>query len=114
MTATPTIDDVWLVDLGDPYPSEPASHRPAVVVGPTAEWGPLPVVIVVPLTTIHRGLDLHIEVEPDDQNGLEAVSYAQCEAVRSVGSARLVHRMGTVGWEVSAAVEQVIRDLLGY
>lgn len=114
MTVAPMVDDVWLVDFGVPYPSEPALHRPAVVVGPTAGWGALPVVIVVPLTTTRRGLSFHVEVEPDDQNGLGEPSYAQCEAIRSIGSRRLVHRMGSVGWEVSDAIEVGVRDLLGY
>ena len=114
MTTAPAVDDVWVVDFGVPYPSEPAAHRPAIVVGPTAEWGGLPVVIVVPLTTTPRALDFHVEIEPDDENGLVEVSYAQCEAIRSIGSGRLVHRVGSIGWYASAAIAIGVRDLLGY
>ena len=59
-----SVDDLWLVDFGTPFPGEPASHRPALVVGPPETFGPsFPFVIVTPLTTTHRGLSLHVEVE---------------------------------------------------
>jgi len=113
MTST---DDVWLVDFGEPFHGEPAFHRPALVVGPSGDWGPdVPFAFVVPFTTTRRDLGhLHVEVEPDAGNGLDAVSYAQCEQLRSVNPARLVVRVGQVDPLVSDAVEQAIRDLLGY
>lgn len=104
-----------IVDFGDPFPSEPAWHRPALVVGPIPEFGTqLPFVIVCPLTTTHRGLPVHVEVEPDATNGLGDLSYVQCELVRSVGRGRLVHRLGSVGAEVSFAVHDVLALLLGH
>ena len=43
-----SIDDLWLVDFGEPYPGEPAAHRPALVIGPPETFGPaFPFVIVV-------------------------------------------------------------------
>ncbi len=29
-----SVDDLWLVDFGEPYPGEPGSYRPALVLGP--------------------------------------------------------------------------------
>lgn len=110
-----SIDDLWLVDFGDPYPGEPALHRPALVLGPPETFGPdFPFVIVTPLTTTRRGLSLHIEVEPTAQTGLDAVSYIQCELLRSINRRRLVHRLGTIGSEVSPQVSSVVRTLLNY
>jgi mRNA-degrading endonuclease toxin of MazEF toxin-antitoxin module len=34
-----SVDDVWLVDFGDAYPGEPASHRPALILGPPETFG---------------------------------------------------------------------------
>jgi mRNA interferase MazF len=110
-----SIDDLWLVDFGDPYPGEPAAHRPALVLGPPDTFGPtFPFVIVTPLTTARRGLSLHIEVEPTDDSGLDQVSYVQCELLRSINRKRLVHRLGTIDPDVSRRVSSVVRTLLSY
>lgn len=109
-----SVDELWLVDFGEPFPGEPARHRPALVLGPAASFGPdLPFSIVAPLTTTDRGLSLHVEVEADRASGLDQVSYVQCELVRSIARRRLVHRLGAVGPEVHHAVRYVVRALLG-
>jgi mRNA interferase MazF len=110
-----SVDDLWLVDFGDPYPGEPARHRPALVLGPPQAFGPtFPFVIVVPLTTARRGLSLHIEVEPTAATGLDETSYVQCELIRSVNRRRLVHRLGAVDGRTSAEVATIVRTLLDH
>lgn len=108
-------NEVWLVDFGDPYPGEPAHHRPALVIGPAPIFGPsFPFAIVVPMTTTRRDLALHVEIEPSKRNGLTQTSYIQCELLRSVNHQRLVTNLGTVDTVTAAHVEGVIRTLLGY
>lgn len=99
-----SVDEIWIVDFGKPFTGEPAHHRPAaVVVGPSAFFGPdLPFVVLCPLTTKHRGLSLHVEVEATAATGLDTVSYVQCELIRSINRRRLAHRFGTVDLETSA------------
>jgi mRNA interferase MazF len=110
-----SIDDLWLVDFGEPYPGEPSARRPAVVIGPPSVFGPaFPYVIVVPLTTTNRGLSLHVEVEADTDTGLDGISFVQCELIRSINTKRLVHRLGSIGAGASAEVEQVLRTLLDH
>lgn len=107
-------DEIWLVDFGDPFPGEPGHHRPAVVVGPDAIFeGAIPQVVVVPMTTRHRRLANHIEVEPTASSGLDVVSYAQCELLRSIGPRRLVHRLGSVSPGEAGAIRYVLAALLG-
>ncbi|MBN2114876.1 MAG: type II toxin-antitoxin system PemK/MazF family toxin [Acidimicrobiia bacterium] len=109
-----SVDDLWLVDFGVPYPGEPATRRPALVVGPPEIFGPaFPFIIVVPLTTARRGLSLHIEVEASAATGLERTSYVQCELLRSVNRNRLVHRLGGIDSATSLKVAAVIGTLLG-
>lgn len=110
-----SIDDLWLVDFAEPYPGEPAAHRPALVLGPPDTFGPgFPFVMVTPLTTTRRGLSLHVEVEPTDESGLDEVSYIQCELLRSINRRRLVHRLGTINPDVSLRVSSVVKTLLNY
>lgn len=67
--------------------------------------------IVVPITTRHRDLPSHVEIEPGG-SGLDTVSYAECEDVESVSERRLVGRLGAVEPEVSFRVGQALRFLL--
>ncbi len=110
-----SIDELWLVDFGTPYPGEPASHRPALVIGPPPAFGTgFPSVIVVPLTATYRRLSLHVEVEPIPQTGLNRTSFIQCELVRSINRIRLVRRLGVVAPDTSHQVARIISTLLDY
>ena len=110
-----SVDDLWLVDFGDPYPGEPAMHRPALVIGPPETFGSdFPFVIVAPLTTKHRGLSLHVEVESTVETGLHETSYIQCELIRSIRRTRLVHRLGAIDSEVSLQTTSVLKALLNH
>ncbi|MEN8114319.1 MAG: type II toxin-antitoxin system PemK/MazF family toxin [Actinomycetota bacterium] len=108
-------DDIWLVDFGEPYPAEPAHHRPALVLGPPETFGPrFPFVIVAPLTTTFRGLSLHIEVAATPTTGLNEISYVQCELLRSVNRNRLIHYLGAIDSDTSLGVSSIVRTLLSY
>ena len=110
-----SVDDLWLVDFGDPFPGEPAAHRPTLVMGPPDTFGPdFPFTVVVPLTTARRGLSLHIEIEPSAETGLDETSYAQCELIRSINRRRLIHRLGRIDSDTSHRVTAVIKTLLSH
>lgn len=108
-------DDLWLIDFGDPFPGEPAFHRPALVLGPPGTFGAdFPFVIVCPLTTTDRGFSLHVEVEPSEGTGLDRYSFVQCELLRSVNRRRLVHRLGSIDDATSDRVWAVVETLLDH
>lgn len=108
-----SVDDLWLVDFGQPYPGEPAEHRPALVLGPPEMFGPgFPSVIVAPVTATFRGLSLHVELEPGAGTGLETTSYVQCELLRSVNERRLIHRLGSIDAATAERVSRIVRTLL--
>jgi mRNA interferase MazF len=108
-------DELWLVDFGDPFPGEPAHHRPALVVGPPDTFGAdFPFVLVCPLTTTRRGLSLHVEIEPNETTGLDQASHVQCELVRSISRRRLVHHLGAIDTHTSDRVTEILRTLLNH
>jgi mRNA interferase MazF len=104
--------DVWLVDFGDPVGREQSGRRPAVVVSadPLNE-SRAGVVIVVPCTTTRRAVPSHIEIEPG-RSGLNDVSYAKCEDVKSVSDQRLVTRLGSVVDETLFGIARALKFLL--
>jgi len=93
-----TPGDVVDLDLGAPAGSEAGLSRPAVVI--TADrilrGGPN-VVQVIPLTRTIRDSGSEIVIEPDEHNGLSAVSAAQCQHIRSVAVSRVSATVGNVG-----------------
>ena len=109
---SPRRGEVWLVDFGDPVGREQSGHRPAVVVSADAlNESRAGVVIVVPCTTARRGLPSHVEIDPAS-SGLDEVSYAKCEDVRSVSDERLVARLGSVSVDVAFEMARALRFLL--
>ena len=108
----PRRGEVWLVDFGEPVGREQSGRRPAVVVSadPLNE-SRAGVVIVVPATTTRRGLPSHVEIEPDG-SGVERLSYAKCEDVKSVSEQRLIARLGAVNPEVAFRIGRALRFLL--
>ena len=93
-----TPGDVVELDLGMPSGSEAGLRRPAVVVTAARilRGGPN-VVQVIPLTRTIRESGSEVVIAPDEHNGLDAVSSAQCQHIRSVAIARVTARVGNVG-----------------
>lgn len=107
------IGEIWLVDFGKPFPSEPAFHRPALVAGPAALFNErLPIAFVIPMTTTPRGLDLHVEIDATAQTGLSNTSYAQCELLRSVSTHRLTTMLGHAPLAATDEAASTVRLLL--
>lgn len=106
--------EIWLVDFGEPIGREQAGRRPAVVVSADQlNESRAGVVIVVPCTTTYRGLPSHVELDPEI-SGLDTVSYAKCEDVKSVSDQRLVARLGTAGDEAIFELSRALRFLLDF
>ena len=108
-----TPGDVVELDLGAPTGSEAGLRRPAVVVtaARVLRGGPN-VVQVVPLTRTIRQSGTEVVIDPDEFNGLEARSSAQCQHVRSVATTRIQRRTGNVGPEVLGEVRETLALLL--
>lgn len=104
--------EIWLVDFGDPVGREQAGRRPAVVVSADRlNASRAGVVVVVPTTTTRRDLPSHVEIEPGD-SGLDDLSYAKCEDVKSISEQRLLGRLGAVNTEVAFRIGRTLRFLL--
>jgi mRNA interferase MazF len=109
---TPRRGEVWLVEFGDPVGREQSARRPAIVVSadPLNE-SRAGVVIVVPITTSRRDLPSHVELEPGS-SGLDEVSYAKCEDVKSISEERLIARLGSAIDAATFEIGRVLRFLL--
>ena len=108
----PRRGEVWLVDSGEPMGREAGWQRPAVVVSSDyLNEGPSGIVIVVPCTTRNRGLRTHVELDRAG-SGLDELSYARCEDMKSVSERRLASRLGQAGPEAMQAISRILEFLL--
>ncbi len=82
-----------------------------VVSADALNEGPSGVLMVVPVTSIRRGLPSHIEIDSPD-SGLDEVSHAKCEDLKSISDRSLVRRLGTLDPAALASLERVLRYLL--
>jgi len=87
--------------------------RPALIIGPPETFGPgFPFLVVVPLTHQTRAIAPR-RGGSSAATGLDEISYAQCELIRSINRNRLVHRLGA-SIRDEPRVAAVVRTLLGY
>ena len=92
--------EVWLVDFGNTVGKEQGGLHPAVVVSADPlNKSRAGEVVVVPVTTSRRALPSHVEIDTG-ASGLDAVSYAKCEDVKSVSEDRFIARLGIVDTEI--------------
>jgi mRNA interferase MazF len=90
----PRWGEVWDVDFGVPKGHQQGAHRPAVVV--SSDWfnkTRAELHIVVPFSSTIRSVGTHLKVEPPE-GGLDAVSDAMSEHIRSVSADRFTHKRG--------------------
>ena len=105
--------DIWLVDFGEPVGTEQSGRRPAVIISADRlNESRAGVAIVIPCTTRHRGLPSHVELGPRD-SGLDEVSYAKCEDVKSISERRLVAKLGSAHEEAIHEMTRALGFLLG-
>jgi mRNA interferase MazF len=104
--------EIWLVDFGEPVGTEQGGRRPAVVISADRlNESRAGVVIAIPCTTRYRALPSHVELDPL-ASGLDEVSYAKCEDIKSVSERRLISRLGEVDAEAIFAMTRVLHFLL--
>jgi mRNA interferase MazF len=105
--------DVVELDLGPPTGREAGFGHPTVVVTAQLILDANPnIVHVVPLTTNIRVFGSEVRIEPDDDNGLDRPSAAQCQHVRAVSTNRIDRVRGNVGVAVVAQIRETIGLIL--
>ena len=101
----PVRGEIWMTDLDPTRGHEQAGNRPGLVISAdTFNAGPAGLVIILPLTTKHKGVRSHVAVAPPE-GGLRKQSFIKCEDVRCVALERLGKRLGCVAPATMEAVE---------
>lgn len=104
--------EVWIVELDPVRGHEQGGRRPGLVVSVDSfNRGPAGLVVVLPFTSVEKGLPLHVEVAPPE-GGLRQRSFVKPDDVRSVSTERLRRRVGMVSPQTMKAVETSLQLLL--
>ncbi len=111
--ADPSRGEIWLADLNPTRGHEQAGQRPVLVISEDIfNKGPAELVIVLPITSRHRGVPSHVSIKPPE-GGVKKTCVILCEAVRSIAKERLLRRWGKVYLSTLVAVEDRLRILMG-
>lgn len=109
----PSRGEIWFLNLDLTQGREQAGSRPALVVSVDVfNQGPADLVVVLPVTSVVKGIPFHVPVSPPE-GGVRQPSFVKCEDVRSVSRSWLRERWGAVGTQTMAAVEDRLRILMG-
>ena len=110
-----SVGDIHWVDLPAANGREQRGRRPAVVVQDDDYGGDLPVVLVVPLTTVRAAMRFAgtTLIYPTAENGLQQASVALVFQIRAIDRRRIQERIGTVNAEVLNAMFEELGKLTG-
>ena len=105
----PTSGDVVDLDLGVPEGREAGFRHPAILVTAQRILDADPTVVhVIPLTTTIRRFHSEIVIGPDEANGLDERSSAQCQHIRAISPRRIIGVRGNVGSVVLRQLRETI------
>lgn len=106
--------EVWMVDFGVPSGPEQAGQRPAILLQDDAFTSALATIIVIPLTTNLKRLNLPTTLLiPAGEAGLSHDSVALCHQIQVRGKARLISQLGELSPERLAEVQDCLLNALG-
>ena len=109
----PRQGEIWLFDP-DPIKGNEIGKkiRPCLVISNNV-WNKIPtgLVIVVPLTSVKKGISTHVAVIPPE-GGLTKESYALCEQIRSISKERLIKKTGMISKQTLKEIHSWITDLI--
>jgi mRNA interferase MazF len=110
-----TLGDVHRIELPPGTGHEQSGRRPAIIMLDEAFAGPLPVVLVVSLTTATSTLRFPgtLLIQPSPENGLHQPSVALVFQMRAVDRRRISGNVGTVSADVRDEIYAALDKLLG-
>jgi len=106
--------EIWNINLNPTIGAEMKKIRPVVIVNHNA-LGKLPLKVIVPLTDWKdefRFAPWMIKIAPNEENGLNKISSADCFQIRSVSTKRFEKRLGEVSMEIHDKTKVGLKRIL--
>jgi mRNA interferase MazF len=106
--------EIWYADLNPVKGSEQKGFRPFVIVSGNVVNEYLKIVIACPLTTKIKKYKGNVILEPDDVNGLSAMSEILTFHIRSISKERLIKKVGRISEKQLKELKIGLDDILRY
>ncbi len=106
--------DIVTVDFGLPIGSEAGFVRPGILLTADGFLRFRPTtVFIVPLTSARRVFPSHVEIEPNETNGLHEANCALVEQLRAVALERCGNPTGNVGPTATHQILDIMAMITG-
>lgn len=105
--------EIWIADLSPTRGREQRGTRPVLIISDNMfNKSAAELCIVLPLTSNVRNIPSQIPVLPPE-GGLKKQSAILCEMIRSISKERLIEKWGKISGKTMAAVDNVLKMLMG-
>ena len=108
VSASPRLDEVWLIALDPTAGAEIRKTRPCLVISPNEMNEHLRTVIIAPMTTTERPYPTRVAVTFQGKRGQVAL-----DQLRAVDRHRLVRKLGRISAMTAAAVSAALIEMFG-
>ena len=108
--------EIWLVNLDPTIGAEIRKTRPVVVISSDA-IATLPVKLVAPITewkNYFKKNIWHVEIVPDNTNGLEKTSAVDTLQLRGIDTQRFIKKLGSISPVVMRSIVAAIAAVIEY
>lgn len=105
---------LFWVNLDPTVGAEIKKTRPCLIVSPDEMNKFLSTVIIVPLTSVPRGIPTRIPVKATAQSGLQNNSYAALDQIKTIDKSRLYSFIGEISESEKQIVSETLKDMFDY
>ncbi len=112
----PKRGEIWLIDWSPARGSEQEGIRPSLIL--QSDKGNLNQdyhnTIVLAITTKGKDIPFHINLEPNEENGLKKISFIKCEQILTVSKNRLIKKIGEINEDLLMKIERIVKLILDF
>jgi len=108
--------EIWLINWSPARGSEQEGIRPSLIL--QSNRGNLNDnyhnTIVLAITTQGKDIPFHIELSPNQENGLDKPSFIKCEQIFTISKNRLIKKIGFVDRDLLSKIERAVKMVLEF
>ncbi len=110
----PRRGEIYLVNFDPAFGAEIKKTRPAIVIQNDVanHWSPITIVAAITSDDGSQKYPTEVAIQPPE-GGLKKLSIVCLDQIRSVDKQKLIHRLGKVGDQTMAAINQALIISLG-
>jgi len=108
--------EIWQVKLPPANGHEQSGDRPAIIIQDDKFIQTLPMVLVVPLTSVSlaKRFPATLVIQPDELNGLSFTSIALIFQIRSLDKRRFIRKIGSIDKNILDHVLKILDKLTSH